>query len=123
MERRSELAARQSHVAIRSARALAAHAAPPRRQGAGRARRFSRADRLRTRRVHDARHGSPAGLHGGCEDQLPDRLGLANLEPHDGCDLGIVDNVSVLAVRDGDLKPLPFGETLESDTKLWAPEF
>lgn len=37
--------------------------------------------------------------------------------------LGLVDNVSVLAVRDGDLKPLPFGETLESDTKLWAPEF
>ncbi|MBK7597128.1 MAG: carboxypeptidase regulatory-like domain-containing protein [Acidobacteria bacterium] len=37
--------------------------------------------------------------------------------------LGIVDNVSVLAVRDGDLKPLPFGETLEADTKLWAPEF
>jgi Carboxypeptidase regulatory-like domain len=37
--------------------------------------------------------------------------------------LGIVDNVSVLAVRDGALKPLPFGETLESDTKLWAPEF
>lgn len=36
--------------------------------------------------------------------------------------LGIVDNVSVLAVRDGQLKPLPFGETLESDTKLWAPE-
>jgi hypothetical protein len=36
--------------------------------------------------------------------------------------LGIVDNVSVLAVRDGELKPLPFGETLESDTKLWAPE-
>ena len=30
--------------------------------------------------------------------------------------------VSVLAVRDGELKPLPFGETLESDTKLWAPE-
>jgi hypothetical protein len=37
--------------------------------------------------------------------------------------LGIVDNVSVLAVRDGDFKPLPFGETLEADTKLWAPEF
>ncbi len=36
--------------------------------------------------------------------------------------LGIVDNVSVLAVRDGELKPLPFGETLEADTKLWAPE-
>ncbi|HEY9431133.1 MAG TPA: hypothetical protein VI260_06535, partial [Blastocatellia bacterium] len=36
--------------------------------------------------------------------------------------LGVVDNVSVLAVRDGQLKPLPFGETLESDTKLWAPE-
>src|SRR5574341_274059 len=37
--------------------------------------------------------------------------------------LGLVDNVSVLMARDGDLKPLPFGETLESDTKLWAPEF
>ncbi len=37
--------------------------------------------------------------------------------------LGIVDNVSVLAVRDGDFKPLPFGELLEADTKLWAPEF
>jgi hypothetical protein len=37
--------------------------------------------------------------------------------------LGIIDNVSVLAVRDGDFKPLPFGETLEADTKLWAPEF
>ncbi len=37
--------------------------------------------------------------------------------------LGIVDNVSVLAVRDGNLKPLPFGETLEADTKLWVPEF
>ncbi|MCI0389255.1 MAG: carboxypeptidase-like regulatory domain-containing protein [Acidobacteria bacterium] len=37
--------------------------------------------------------------------------------------LGIVDNVSVLAVRDGSFKPLPFGELLEADTKLWAPEF
>jgi hypothetical protein len=37
--------------------------------------------------------------------------------------LGIVDNVNVLAVRDGDLKPLPFGEALEADTKLWTPEF
>ncbi|MGH9840881.1 MAG: carboxypeptidase regulatory-like domain-containing protein [Blastocatellia bacterium] len=36
--------------------------------------------------------------------------------------LGIVDNVSVLAVRDGNLKPLPFGETLEADTRLWVPE-
>ncbi len=36
---------------------------------------------------------------------------------------GIVDNVSVLAVRDGALKPLPFGELLEADTTLWAPEF
>jgi len=36
---------------------------------------------------------------------------------------GIIDNVSVLAVRDGDLKPLPFGELLEADTTLWAPEF
>lgn len=37
--------------------------------------------------------------------------------------LGIIDNVSVLAVRDGEFNPLPFGETLEADTKLWAPEF
>jgi hypothetical protein len=37
--------------------------------------------------------------------------------------LGIVDNVSVLAVRDGSFKPLPFGELLEADTKLWVPEF
>jgi len=36
---------------------------------------------------------------------------------------GIVDNVSVLAVRDGGFKPLPFGELLEADTTLWAPEF
>jgi hypothetical protein len=36
---------------------------------------------------------------------------------------GIIDNVSVLAVRDGELKPLPFGELLEADTTLWAPEF
>src|SRR5262249_17025187 len=36
---------------------------------------------------------------------------------------GIIDSVSVLAVRDGELKPLPFGELLEADTKLWAPEF
>jgi hypothetical protein len=37
--------------------------------------------------------------------------------------LGLVDNISVLAVRDGSFKPLPFGNLLESDTKLWAPEF
>src|SRR5262249_24287842 len=36
---------------------------------------------------------------------------------------GIIDIVSVLALRDGELKPLPFGELLEADTKLWAPEF
>ncbi len=36
---------------------------------------------------------------------------------------GIIDNVSVLAVRDGSFKPLPFGELLEADTTLWAPEF
>jgi hypothetical protein len=36
---------------------------------------------------------------------------------------GIIDNVSVLAVRDGQLKPLPFGELLVAETKLWAPEF
>ncbi|MCI0487816.1 MAG: carboxypeptidase-like regulatory domain-containing protein, partial [Blastocatellia bacterium] len=37
--------------------------------------------------------------------------------------LGLIDNISVLAVRDGSLNPLPFGETLEADTKLWAPDF
>ncbi|MGH9767850.1 MAG: carboxypeptidase regulatory-like domain-containing protein [Blastocatellia bacterium] len=37
--------------------------------------------------------------------------------------LGLVDNVSVLVARDGDLKPLPFGDSLEADTKLWATEF
>jgi hypothetical protein len=36
---------------------------------------------------------------------------------------GIIDNVSVLAVWDGDFNPLPFGSQLEADTKLWAPEF
>ena len=36
---------------------------------------------------------------------------------------GIVDGVSVLAVWDGDFKPLPFGNLLEADTKLWSPEF
>jgi hypothetical protein len=37
---------------------------------------------------------------------------------------GLIDNVSVLAVRDGSLKPLPFGDLLESDTSgIKAPEF
>ena len=36
--------------------------------------------------------------------------------------LGLVDNISVLAVRDGSFQPLPFGTQLQSDTKLWAPE-
>jgi carboxypeptidase family protein len=36
--------------------------------------------------------------------------------------LGLIDNLSVLAVRDGSFNPLPFGSQLESDTKLWAPE-
>ncbi|MBM3746949.1 MAG: carboxypeptidase regulatory-like domain-containing protein [Acidobacteria bacterium] len=37
---------------------------------------------------------------------------------------GLIDNVSVLAVRDGSFKPLPYGELLESDTKgIRAPEF
>ena len=36
--------------------------------------------------------------------------------------LGMVDLISVLAVRDGKFNPLPFGNQLESDTKLWAPE-
>ncbi|MCI0661734.1 MAG: carboxypeptidase-like regulatory domain-containing protein [Acidobacteria bacterium] len=37
--------------------------------------------------------------------------------------LGIIDNINVLAVRDAQFKPLPFGETLVSDTTLWSPEF
>jgi len=36
--------------------------------------------------------------------------------------LGLIDNISVLAVRDGSFNPLPFGSQLQSDTKLWAPE-
>ena len=37
---------------------------------------------------------------------------------------GLIDNVSVLAVRDGGLKPLPYGDLLESDTSgIFAPEF
>jgi hypothetical protein len=37
---------------------------------------------------------------------------------------GMIDNVSVLAVRDGSFKPLPFGDLLVSDTKgIHAPEF
>lgn len=37
---------------------------------------------------------------------------------------GMIDNVSVLATRDGNFKPLPFGDLLISDTfRLWAPEF
>ncbi|MGE0101922.1 MAG: carboxypeptidase regulatory-like domain-containing protein [Blastocatellales bacterium] len=37
--------------------------------------------------------------------------------------LGLVDNISVLAVRDASFKPLPFGEVLVADTTLWAPDF
>lgn len=37
--------------------------------------------------------------------------------------LGLLDQITVMAVRDGDFNPLPFGEQLESDTNLWAPEF
>lgn len=37
---------------------------------------------------------------------------------------GMMDNVSVLAVRDGSFKPLPFGSLLESNTTgIYAPEF
>src|SRR6266478_5253188 len=36
--------------------------------------------------------------------------------------LGLVDNISVLAVRDGQFNPLPFGTQLQSDTTLFAPE-
>jgi hypothetical protein len=37
--------------------------------------------------------------------------------------LGLIDNINVLAVRDAQFKPLPFGEVLVADTKLWSPEF
>jgi len=37
--------------------------------------------------------------------------------------LGLVSSITILAVRDGQFNPLPFGSLLESDTKLWAPEF
>jgi len=37
--------------------------------------------------------------------------------------LGLIDNVSVMAVWDGNFKPLPFGELLAADTKSWSPEF
>ncbi len=37
--------------------------------------------------------------------------------------LGLVDSISVLAVRDGKFNPLPFGSQLESDTKFWSPSF
>jgi hypothetical protein len=37
--------------------------------------------------------------------------------------LGLIDNVNVLAVRDAQFKPLPFGEVLIADTTLYAPEF
>lgn len=37
--------------------------------------------------------------------------------------LGLLDQITVMAVRDGDFNPLPFGSQLESDTNLWAPEF
>jgi len=36
---------------------------------------------------------------------------------------GLIDNISVLAVWDGEFNPLPFGTQLESDTKSIAPEF
>ena len=37
---------------------------------------------------------------------------------------GLIDNVSVLAVRDGSFKPLPFGSQLVSDTHgIHQPEF
>ena len=37
---------------------------------------------------------------------------------------GIVDNVTVLAVRDGNFKPLPYGSMIVSNTHgIWAPEF
>ncbi|HEX4951240.1 MAG TPA: carboxypeptidase-like regulatory domain-containing protein, partial [Blastocatellia bacterium] len=37
--------------------------------------------------------------------------------------LGLIDNINVLAVRDAQFKPLPYGEVLVADTTLWAPEF
>jgi hypothetical protein len=37
--------------------------------------------------------------------------------------LGLLDSISVMAVRDGKFAPLPFGSQLESDTKFWSPSF
>lgn len=37
--------------------------------------------------------------------------------------LGLVDNVGILAVRDGNLNPLPFGTLLANDTHQWAYQF
>jgi hypothetical protein len=37
--------------------------------------------------------------------------------------LGIVDNVNVLAVRNAQLQPLPFGTFLQDHTNEWAPYF
>ena len=36
---------------------------------------------------------------------------------------GLIDNVSILAVRDSDLHPLPFGTSIDADTKHNAYEF
>lgn len=36
--------------------------------------------------------------------------------------LGLIDNISILAVRDASFNPLPFGDVLVADTTLWGPE-
>jgi hypothetical protein len=37
--------------------------------------------------------------------------------------LGLVDNINILAVRDGNLNPLPFGTNLRNQTNSYAPYF
>jgi hypothetical protein len=48
---------------------------------------------------------------------------LTNWDRYYASALGLVDNVNILAVRDGNLKPLPFGTFLRNQTNSWAPYF
>ena len=48
---------------------------------------------------------------------------LTNWDRYYASALGLVDNVNILAVRDGGLKPLPFGTFLRNQTNSWAPYF
>jgi hypothetical protein len=48
---------------------------------------------------------------------------LTNWDRYYASTLGMVDNVNILAVRDGSLNPLPFGTFLRNQTNSWAPYF